>query len=393
MNAPEAIYDIDGSKSQEQATLYDDFDETKSPYIVSNFRPLSDFEQVNGKWREKVIVPANDDDGEIRLWTLDEIYAEPDPVWLIEDILQEASFNILSGLPGSKKSFIAQDIGASVALGLPWLDQRVTQGDVVYIYAEGRKGLKFRAMAWDESRGETPRRMRIIDRAIDIPNLRSIKKLVKAIRAQGLNPVLIIIDTMARNFGEGDENKTPDMNAFIKGVDALQSSFDNCSVLVVHHTGWDGKHERGSSALRGAVDTSIKAVSGAKTKTGYIDFLKIKDGDTERFGRPEFTLIPTKKSVVLEWSTGVAGPDEVPLKQGPVTPKLTPNQQKILLQFRSPNSKYRNGELQKATGVSPSTLSEALKVLTSQGYIAKADDGKGYVLLSKITPISKRKSK
>lgn len=381
MSATVSINKIDGSESQG----FDDFDEIKSPYTVTNFRPLSDFEQVNGKWRAKVLVPANDDD-EIKLWTLAEIYAEPDPVWLIEEIIQEASFNVLVGAPGSKKSFIAQELGSSVALGQAWLGRRVTQGDVVYIYAEGRKGLKFRAMAWDESRGMRPDRMRIIDRAIDVSNLHSIKKLVKAIRAAGLNPILIIIDTLARNFGDRDESKTQDMNAFIKGADALRSSFNNCSILVVHHTGWDEKHERGSSALRAAEDTNIRSVSKARSKTGYIEFGKIKDGDPEKHGKPEFKLVPTGKSVVLEWSMGVTGPDEVPLKLVPA--KLLDAKKRAILSAISgvPNGALTREEIHRKTKIPLRTLSTHLKSLKDMGKLTQEQTSKAYKISQNGAP-------
>ncbi len=66
-----------------------------------------------------------------------------------------------------------------------------------------------------------------------------------------------MIDTLARNFGGGNENATQDMNLFITNLDRLKAEF-GCTVLVVHHTGKDtAKKERGNTALRGASDTMI----------------------------------------------------------------------------------------------------------------------------------------
>jgi len=320
---------------------------------------------------------------EFKLWTLDEIDAEPDPVWLVDGMFQENSFNIIVGQPGSKKSFIAQDIGSSVALGLPWLDQKVTQGDVIYIYAEGRKGLKFRAKAWKQSHDETtPSRMRIIDRAIDISNLTSVKQLVKAIRAEGLNPILIIIDTLARNFGDKDESKMLEMGAFVKGTDYLRETIDNCSVIVVHHTGWDGKHERGSSSLRGAADTVIKVVSDAKSKVGTITFEKIKDGDPEQFGKIKFELRSVEllsggKSAVVQWRPSL-DPDDVPTKPAAAAAPLDAKKRSILSTIMAaPNGATTRAELHRKTKTPFSTLDRQLKALKDMGKITQ-DEAKMY---------------
>ncbi|MBV8894134.1 MAG: helix-turn-helix domain-containing protein [Acidobacteria bacterium] len=42
------------------------------------------------------------------------------------------------------------------------------------------------------------------------------------------------------------------MSAFIRGCDKLRGAFPGCTLLVIHHTGWEAAHERGNSSLRGA---------------------------------------------------------------------------------------------------------------------------------------------
>jgi hypothetical protein len=67
-------------------------------------------------------------------------------------------------------------------------------------------------------------------------------------------PALIIIDTLNRNFGPGDENSTSDMTLFVQAIDRLRHRLQ-CAVMIVHHTGLgDSGRGRGSSALRGALD-------------------------------------------------------------------------------------------------------------------------------------------
>ena len=51
------------------------------------------------------------------------------------------------------KSFVALDWACHVALGLPWRGREVTQGDVVYVVAEGKKGIPGRVSAWEATYG------------------------------------------------------------------------------------------------------------------------------------------------------------------------------------------------------------------------------------------------
>jgi hypothetical protein len=74
----------------------------------------------------------------------------------------------------------------------------------------------------------------------------------------GMKPALIVIDTLARCFGAGNENVQQDMNAFVRGCDTVRRAAPGATVLVVHHTGWDASRERGSNALRAASDTMIR---------------------------------------------------------------------------------------------------------------------------------------
>ncbi len=61
---------------------------------------------------------------------------------------------------------------------------------------------------------------------------------------------------MARSMVGGDENAARDVGLFIDNVDQVRRRY-GAAALVVHHTGKDGKLERGSTALRGAADTLV----------------------------------------------------------------------------------------------------------------------------------------
>jgi DNA-binding PadR family transcriptional regulator len=55
----------------------------------------------------------------------------------------------------------------------------------------------------------------------------------------------------------GDENSSRDMAQFVDRCDMLRQRFQ-CAVIVVHHTNKTGIWERGSNALRGAVEMMLR---------------------------------------------------------------------------------------------------------------------------------------
>jgi RecA-family ATPase len=70
-------------------------------------------------------------------------------------------------------------------------------------------------------------------------------------------PRAVVLDTLARCMGEGDENTAKDMGRFVTRCGAIERHF-GCVVVVVHHMGKDAsKGGRGSNALNGAADVTM----------------------------------------------------------------------------------------------------------------------------------------
>lgn len=221
------------------------------------------------------------------LYTTAKLLQLPEPTWLIERLYPTGSLVVLYGPSGHYKSFLALDWSLHIATGQSWQGLQVQQGPVIYIAAEGRGGLAQRVDAWLSHYhvvnppiffGLEP-----VDMLDDGP-----EELIDACREvvydpeeepSDLYPALIVIDTLARCFG-GDENETADMARFVAGIDLLRQEL-HATVLVVHHVGKDwGRGERGSSVLRGAADTMIRASkqgSSEEQKTILMKCSKQKD--------------------------------------------------------------------------------------------------------------------
>ena len=89
----------------------------------------------------------------IRLLPAAEVMNQPDPDFLIDELIEENSLALVYGPSNVGKSFVVLDWCFSVAAGLPWLGRRTLSGDVVYISAEGSGGLSKRLSALVEHYG------------------------------------------------------------------------------------------------------------------------------------------------------------------------------------------------------------------------------------------------
>ena len=99
---------------------------------------------------------------------------------------------------------------------------------------------------------------------------------------------LIIVDTLARSFGGGNENAPQDMGEFIEGCDDLMHEF-GATVLVVHHTGKDAQSgARGHSSFFGALDTSM---SLKKIGDHDIQLTCEKQKDAPEFDKLQFAFV------------------------------------------------------------------------------------------------------
>jgi hypothetical protein len=187
-----------------------------------------------------------------------------DPEYLVDGLIETSSIAQIFGDPGAGKSFLALDVAACVATGKPFHGHEVRQGTVIYIAGEGHNGIRRRLAAWEINNSVSliTAPLFLSTTAAQFHDNASAKTVVDAVDEIALNngkPVLILLDTFARNFGDGDENSAKDVSAFIQQMDFLKERY-RCSIIIVHHTGHSEKNRaRGSIALTAAVDIEFKA--------------------------------------------------------------------------------------------------------------------------------------
>ncbi|MGB1225967.1 MAG: AAA family ATPase [Mycobacterium sp.] len=213
---------------------------------------------------------------------IDELITDLKPTdWLIKELDERNTLSVTFGPPKSGKSFYEIDKALCIAHGIDFHGHEVTKGPVVYVAGEGHGGLRRRLAAWQIQHGvhgeivpfaATSKRV-LLMQPDEIQEL-AIELSGFADAHGGINK--IVVDTLARNMG-GDENSTPDMNAFVDACDTyLRVPFGAC-VTIVHHSGRANEgRTRGSGALDGAIDqeTGIARDPHSKLITASMKYAK-----------------------------------------------------------------------------------------------------------------------
>ena len=228
-------------------------------------------------------LPADVKLGRIETFSTFVVDPLPEAQWLIEGLFEKDALAIIWGASGEGKTFVVLDMLVAIATGEKWLGKYpVKKGNVIYAIGESPRGLMRRAAGAARYRGLK-----------DVPGLHFYPQAPQLLTAQGLKhflkqieplkPKVIVIDTVARSMMGGDENSAQDMGLFVHACDEIRKATGAC-VLLVHHTAKARKpgqppSERGSGALRGAMDTSI----GVSMADGIIQLTNFKQKDDGLF--------------------------------------------------------------------------------------------------------------
>lgn len=223
--------------------------------------------------------PAEPESTRYRLVCAADIETMEPPAQLLGEILFADTFAALIGPPGTGKSLLALDWGLCIRSGRPWISHQSASGAVVYVAAEGSAGIGQRLRAWrDYQAVNEPIDLRFVTEALPLMDSVEVDRFLAQVDTLGEPPALVVLDTLARCLVGGDENSARDVGLLIDGADRIRKE-TGATVLVLHHTTKAGDTERGSSALRGAVDTML----GLKVEDGITTLSVIKQKDAQPF--------------------------------------------------------------------------------------------------------------
>ncbi|WP_413164482.1 helicase RepA family protein [Aeromonas salmonicida] len=226
--------------------------------------------------------------------------------YLIKGYLPADCTASIYGPSGSFKSFLAVSWACHIATGKQWNERKTEAGAVLYVVGEGGVGVPRRIRVWADqyNQGEDVPNIFRVDMPVfmaDPLQVMELKLAASQVKAEtGLDVKLIVVDTVARCFGAGDENKASDMGAFIAGCDLVKAA-TGATILLVHHTGkQEANGARGSSAFKAALDAEyLVKREGDKGDSLVLKATKMKDSE-----QPEAVAFDLKSRVITFDSEG-----------------------------------------------------------------------------------------
>lgn len=224
-----------------------------------------------------------------------EMITRPAPPALVIGMIGAGSFNVVFGAPGTYKTFLGVHLGFCIATGRSFFGATVPEpGHIIHILGEGAGSFGARLAAAKTDFGiaaDTAIGYYTLPQSVDLLNPSAVGHFITL--AQPVAPRMVTIDTVNRCMPVGNESATEDMTRFVAGCDRIRRELD-CAVLAVHHTGWDTSRERGSIALRAAVDT-LMSLRGSDVVTLSCE----KQRDLDPFQNITLRPVPMGASCVL----------------------------------------------------------------------------------------------
>jgi hypothetical protein len=211
---------------------------------------------------------------------------------LVGDLLHLDTLARIIGPSGHMKSFVTIDLAGHVGTGMRWHGQYVRQGTVVYLVAEGARGIRQRVRAWEKHYGLKMDNVLFLPRPVQARG-EEWDTLIEAMRR--LKPALIVIDTQARVSVGIEENSNTELGVVVERLDDLRRATEAC-VLVIHHTGHVGEHGRGASAAKGALQSELHVSKKGDTAKNVVVTMKVgkqkdnEEGQDVQFGLKVVTL-------------------------------------------------------------------------------------------------------
>lgn len=309
-----------------------------------------------------------------RLETLAELFARPDKDWIIEQIIGAGDIGMVYGPPGSGKTFIVVDAIFAACLGQRWAMRFDVARPLTVCYAagEGLSGLKerFRAAAAHYN---------VTDY---LPGF-SFSALVPQLFAPGGDGIdqfiaewrqrqdeggpaldLLVIDTLHSATVGAEENSATDMGKVLAAA-KLAATQLGCAVLLVHHTNKAGTGERGSSALRGAMDLMIEVAPAAGKFS--MSCAKLKDGEAWKSQTFDLVAVDDCESVRVWWDEPGDGDGR----------KSNTAHEILTLLSEGDGRALTAKQISEATGHKPQQVNKVAGRLVKEGMVERTQNARG----------------
>ena len=218
--------------------------------------------------------------------------------WAVEDVVVRNTVSVMVGMWGAGKTAISLDMALHQSLGLPWHDKETKHGVVIYVALENATDVERRVRAWRqraERVGIDTSKLAFYlwksscalvskDGKPTVDETDLIEIANRASQHYGLSVNQIIIDTVAKSIGSGDENDAGDAGRYMQGMQRVAEG-TGANVMALHHPPKAGTDPRGSGAFSADGDTVLNIT---KKDNGNCE---LRAGGKFRVGDPSLVKI------------------------------------------------------------------------------------------------------
>lgn len=308
-----------------------------------------------------------------------ELLSLPPACWLMQDVIPEEGFVGIYGAPSSGKSFIALDWAMSISEGMSWLGEFPTkQAPVVYVAAEGGRGIQGRVRAWMRHRQKRDlTAMYWLLSPLYVREEGTVERFLDTLEQRDVWPGLLVLDTLSRSFGGGEENASQDMGHFVDQMTRLAQG-RRMAVLVVHHKNATGLRERGHTSFRGAADAMFgcKAERDAVGRITSVELTNDKQKDALEIPPIHLAPVPSAPETLIFQRIPTPEKKRGPGPGGPPPPMRTQDMLRVL---SSADEGMTWREWRLAVGIDRNRFNKRLRKLTQENEIFK-EGGRYYVM-------------
>ena len=229
--------------------------------------------------------------------------------WAIEGVIEQQATSVMFGEPKAGKTFTALDMCLSIAAGIPYHGRVVEQMPVAYIAGEGQRSLDRRILAWCLAHNQNADDLPFFysSRATALLDKTRVEILINAMQKQCPDAGLLVVDTLARNLG-GGENDNDDINKMFDVLDNdITPQFPQLTKLIIAHPGHQNKDRpRGGAAILGNCDALMRLAKKDGLVTLRCVFMKESENfdpmafNLTLFGGDDGSLVPIRPTSPLQ---------------------------------------------------------------------------------------------